>query len=45
MISPLKSIIRDQLDDMERQGYSAVDASVTSLTLVEQVVMESYPIP
>ena len=31
MISPLNSIIRDQLDDMERQGYSAVDTSVTSL--------------
>ena len=31
VISPLNSIIRDQLDDMERQGYSAVDTSVTSL--------------
>ena len=31
MISPLSSIISDQLDDMELQGYSAVDASAISL--------------
>ena len=31
VISPLNSIIRDQLDDMELQGYSAVDASAISL--------------
>ena len=31
VISPLNSIISDQLDDMELQGYSAVDASAISL--------------
>ena len=31
VISPLNSTIRDQLDDMKRQGYSSVDTSVTSL--------------
>lgn len=31
VISPLNSVIRDQLDDMEQQGYAAVDASATSL--------------
>ena len=30
VISPLKSIIKDQLDDMERLGYPAVDASTIS---------------
>ena len=31
VISPLNSIIKDQLKDMEQQGYSAVDASITSV--------------
>ena len=30
VISPMKSIIKDQLDDMERLGYPAVDASTIS---------------
>ena len=31
VISPLNSIIKDQLKDMEQQGYSAVDTSITSV--------------
>ena len=31
VISPLNSIIKDQLKDMEQQGYLAVNASITSV--------------
>ena len=33
VVSPLKSIIRDQLDDMDEEGYCAVDASAIYLSL------------
>jgi ATP-dependent DNA helicase RecQ len=36
VISPLNSIIKDQLKDMERQCYSAVDASAISLEDIRQ---------
>ncbi len=36
VISPLNSIIKDQLKDMEKQGYPAVDASTVSLEDIRQ---------